>query len=811
MSKYIILCFFINILINIKSNSKEVQISNPIISDYYDIIYNENQIIAYGTNGIINVSNDNGDSWEIQKIFNRGKIVFMSYEDDSIIAINEEGEIIKCSKNFKNIKIISNLDITPEKRIWTIKKFDENYLVRTINSVSLLDKEFNIIKKELLPSLNEKIYNFTDSLLTRFINNIVVYNNKIIVSIDSAKFMVYDNSLNFIEKWNYSKELQNSLNLVQILVINNKLIFDSYNTTYVMNSLTNKFDTLVHYPDLIKINPKFTPFLRDEIEDKFMILPSQQSGDYKICLIDTNGNLDTTIQILYTSFDDRYGDNVKKTINKVVKKDNRYILLGDRNTIIIVNTEKDKDGNIQCTTNEITKGFGFKHLLCAEPFRYDDKFIFTFKSLEVAYENFMFEINDSNNCLKSLVPQYKLENGQLNTAGLYTYNTVRFRNFNKKTKELNIIASRNAQSGVATYFKTSDFFRDKIEYYSVNDVILANGTFPPFLYTDLLVFDNKYIFVMISGLSESTSNSRLFTYSDNFQSKSEIRLQDEFGKNKKIEYLYSEDNNKYLLVYRDFDKSTLEFKQNNNLLNNPQNLYSYNGSTRFMKYKNIEFGNEPYLIYLLKDTLTFKYSIKLLNLRDYKLYTLNEFIDTSLNDRQVNFDIYEEKIFLSIGNKLLHFQETLENPKWDEYQLPNQGFIQDFMYIHKDYLYCNYQDEINDLNLYRIKLVDSIVNSVEEEINNYEYVFLYPSYPNPSTSEINTEVFWSNAFEIENSDIAVFDLNGNKVSNISNITLDKTNNNKGNIRWNCSGVPSGTYLLKIQRGNNTKSVKMMVE
>jgi hypothetical protein len=136
------------------------------------------------------------------------------------------------------------------------------------------------------------------------------------------------------------------------------------------------------------------------------------------------------------------------------------------------------------------------------------------------------------------------------------------------------------------------------------------------------------------------------------------------------------------------------------------------------------------------------------------------------------------------------------------------------MYIQNNFLYCKYSDDKNDFNLYRIELVDSLVNSVEIdtnlEINNSEYVFLYQTYPNPTNNEINTEVFWSNSFDIDNSDLGVFNLNGVKVSNQTNLTLEKLNANKGNIKWNCVGQPKGTYLIKIQHGNNTKSVKVVV-
>jgi hypothetical protein len=87
-------------------------------------------------------------------------------------------------------------------------------------------------------------------------------------------------------------------------------------------------------------------------------------------------------------------------------------------------------------------------------------------------------------------------------------------------------------------------------------------------------------------------------------------------------------------------------------------------------------------------------------------------------------------------------------------------------------------------------------------------------YPNPSNSSSNnvvtTLIYWEAEINIDNSEIAVYDITGNKVSGKENLTLEKLNEWSGNIKWNCVGQPKGTYLIKIQHGNNTKTVKVVV-
>ncbi len=804
---FLIICFYLNL------SSKEIQISNPIVSDYYDCIYKDNQIIVYGTNGIINISNDDGKSWTTQKIFDRGKIVFMSYEDDGIYAINENCDIVKSNNLGRYFVKYKKLNENLISKIWTVKKINDFFIVRTNNKLLKYDLEFNYLTTTNIPDLIEKFYINIDSTLTNYTNNIIYFQNKLIVSLDSSSFYIYDNNLNFIEKWEFFYKFNETYEMANIFVLDNQIMFSTYDMLYKYNIANNKLDTIYNFQDP---NNKYSPFLKVVVDDKFMFLPSQSKEQYKLHFINISGERDTTVQVINNTFVAQYGTkyNLNKTINKVVKKDNKYILLGDRNTKIIVETELDSDGKVICKTNEISKCYGFNPDLLAEPFRLDDKVIFTFQKKN-GYEQYMFELNDNSEIIKAVIPEYKLEDGKFNTNVMRARNLVRLRNYNPKTNELKLFSTFDNYTFEAYYFSTKDFFKDKIEYLQVNDNILGHNSSQTFNYTDLLNFNDKFIVGKYIEEDYPNYTSKIYTYNYGFTSNDTYTIQDEFGKNKRLEYIYSENDQKYFLIYYDYNKSTLEFKTSNNTFDNYQSLYTLKNTIEFLKYKNVELGGIPFVIYLLFDNENYKYTIELLNLRNYTKHTLMEFEDEIIENKYINFDIYQEKIYLSLGNKFLHFKGTLSKPEWEEYSLPNNGMIDNYMYIQNNFLYCKYKDDKNDLNLYRIELVDSLVNSVEIDknldINNSEYVFLYQPYPNPTNNEINTEVFWSNSFDIDNSDIGVFNLNGIKVSSHTSLTLEKLNVNKGNIKWNCVGQPKGTYLIKIQHGNNTKTVKVVVD
>jgi hypothetical protein len=97
-----------------------------------------------------------------------------------------------------------------------------------------------------------------------------------------------------------------------------------------------------------------------------------------------------------------------------------------------------------------------------------------------------------------------------------------------------------------------------------------------------------------------------------------------------------------------------------------------------------------------------------------------------------------------------------------------------------------------------------------EKIEEVNYLYTTPPYPNPTVSEVTAKFYWDSRIDIDNSEIGVFDITGNKVSGKENLTLEKLNEWSGNIKWNCVGQPNGTYLIKIQHGNNTKTVKVVV-
>lgn len=125
-------------------------------------------------------------------------------------------------------------------------------------------------------------------------------------------------------------------------------------------------------------------------------------------------------------------------------------------------------------------------------------------------------------------------------------------------------------------------------------------------------------------------------------------------------------------------------------------------------------------------------------------------------------------------------------------------------------------DEFIDL---KGEAIDTVITSINDlqigETNNVsDFIYTLPPYPNPTQNEVITKIYFNNSIgndlNLQESLIGVYDLNGNKVSNIDNLNLEILTVNTANIKWNCSGVQSGAYFIKIQNGNKSKFIKVIV-
>jgi hypothetical protein len=82
-------------------------------------------------------------------------------------------------------------------------------------------------------------------------------------------------------------------------------------------------------------------------------------------------------------------------------------------------------------------------------------------------------------------------------------------------------------------------------------------------------------------------------------------------------------------------------------------------------------------------------------------------------------------------------------------------------------------------------------------------------YPNPAKEKVTANIYWDKTLDINNAVIGIYDIYGNKIESQENIEIIQESDWTGKLTWNCSGVPTGTYFIRIQYGTEDRVVKLL--
>jgi photosystem II stability/assembly factor-like uncharacterized protein len=89
------------------------------------------------------------------------------------------------------------------------------------------------------------------------------------------------------------------------------------------------------------------------------------------------------------------------------------------------------------------------------------------------------------------------------------------------------------------------------------------------------------------------------------------------------------------------------------------------------------------------------------------------------------------------------------------------------------------------------------------------YLWNSPPYPLPGKNMIASRIYWDNDYDIANGTVAVYDISGMLLPE-QKIIIDKQQDYKGLLQWDCSSVPNGVYIIKITLAGESLSFPVMV-
>jgi hypothetical protein len=279
------------------------------------------------------------------------------------------------------------------------------------------------------------------------------------------------------------------------------------------------------------------------------------------------------------------------------------------------------------------------------------------------------------------------------------------------------------------------------------------------------------------------------------------------------------DTNTYFVLSQNTEIKKLSYKSTTDKGENWEVYKEYPTSVYLLESKELELNGNKIWAYTYFDFATDKFHLDVIDVEERKVYSVfeKELTQDEIDTWDyIGFDAAKEKFYLSFYNTLMVSSNIFdENIKWETFNYPNNGRVNKKFQIFDKTIFARYEDDKNEDNVYWINGIEMVgdptsVENTENQIEEVNYLYTMPPYPNPTRSDVTAKFYWDSRIDIDNSEIGVFDLNGNKVSGKENLTFDKLNEWSGNIKWNCVGQPKGTYLIKIQHGNNTKSLKVVV-
>jgi hypothetical protein len=112
--------------------------------------------------------------------------------------------------------------------------------------------------------------------------------------------------------------------------------------------------------------------------------------------------------------------------------------------------------------------------------------------------------------------------------------------------------------------------------------------------------------------------------------------------------------------------------------------------------------------------------------------------------------------------------------------------------------------------MYRVPLSDFGIVGVNEIEVKLDYLWASAPYPIPAKEFVKAKIYWDTNYDIEQAEIAIYDMYGTKIGGKDKISLVPENEYSGIIKWDCSGISNGIYLITIHHGTKKQNIKVCV-
>jgi hypothetical protein len=796
-----VIIIFLFILIEF-ANTNQFEIS-PINFDIVGIETNKDTIINYGEFGSILVSYDNSSTWNQFNVFENGTIIKVFFEKGNILAFNDSGEIATSSNGGKQWEQQNSLHDT----ILAILKHNDGYFLRTYSKLISINNDFHLVSEFYLPSIPIPA-NIKSPYLYR--NSMTCFQDYLLVEMDSLKLIRFTKNLIPVDTNEiFKSEIDPNFIWDFQIFANEEFIFMKTDDGIYRSSDLINYDRIYERSDKFY---KYKYYFFKLINDKIFIL------DFSL----TNGNPNSGIwkfiitQISRDKSEIVYPESIYNSMMILAPRDftevnNKIMISGNRKFL----ASYDLNNNFFEVLSDFSGHTGY-----LEPDIINDSTFLTYRAgLQNRLSNTIYKTNNKGLTFKQIVDTAINSEYLKDKYGFFKY-------FDQKDKNIYIIGCEtiDGDDDISVHFSqdTGKSFQTKIlpnfKIFRKNDEYWSNKL----PYYPNIFFDRDTFLLVNNYLSQSHNYSQIYLYSKQFNL---INVYNET--NSVIDYIIeSKNQNNFLVHCRNTTDKTTEIRFTKDFGDTWKIIKKYPYNELPLYYRELEINNKKYFAmvhFRIADSVC---SINLLDIENLTVANIYEYRAKNIGNISYNWPENEQMntqhiinnaltsddgiLYLAIDDTLFYTKEINNKESWKYYLFPNNGKV--VMTFRKigNYFYAYYSDGKHPMNLYWLNIVEpSSVIEINRAINGNSF-FAYPPFPLPAKDYIKSLIYWDTSIDINDDEINVYDIYGNKVSGRENIIIDKQTKYSGILKWDCSGVADGIYLIHIKHGTKSWTLKVLV-
>src|SRR3989339_334385 len=785
-----------------------------MLTDFKGIVTNGKKTICYGNYGIITFSTDAGQSWEQINVGDKYNIIKIETDGDEFYGTTD----YFLFRTYNHDTYWLKQSIFEESKISDMTLYNDKWYLLNNNGIYLADKDMNVATT---PFLNLDSNSKYSELKTDGINLYFIYNDTLLLiynlnskNADTIDLIKDIDCFNCIKKVSHIKIFDDKV----YILVSQKSSYNSFDS-YIMKS-----------GDYGKTWEKLTQQIKNAecfkiIDNDVYILNTIYNN--KIYIQDTINLLDTMPQ-RFINYDDKiyYSDFV------FINEDN--IIAAGSNKMISVSYNKGKSFEFKSFFGGVYDGYPNVQFLSDSLIYVVNGYSFNKTTnggitwLPQNYSNYHFRDSNDNYVLFYSYPNFYYFD--INGKGFAKYDTI-----NKNDYSNVLVTDDYGENFYKTNEKdlkiltTSPLQRKGIDLGDVILFILGPTKDSSGKYSYLILRYDKSIKLIDSLTLKTDSIRNIVRIDDNNIIALNLRtsgdnLADSTGKTKDYSYNY------YYIKSTDKGRTWDDINVNVKI---PQKLQKNFYTDDFSYYDiltRVQFIYNNYVLYPSTENIIYKYDF-VNNQFDSLFYpaTISQFEPNSPIFK------YWNKLFMFsfAGNNKIYFTNDLDsyNPKWDTLEsgelfqqwdnfsppytenmdaILSSNMLNDstgFLVIGKSKRdYPGWKFKVNFAKILWNPLVKVDDNKIETE-----RVLLWnsPPYPIPGTNIIKSDIYWNKFYKIEDAKINVYDIQGFKLNN-NNIVIEPRTTYSGILKWDCSNINNGIYIIQIKLSGGSISFPVII-